>query len=859
MKKVRFVLVLPILAGVLTGCSLEAQPSSTALITAVNYEDKTGITYQSDDEFWTPGRPSDDKGGGPRRYKERRRISKGDYKPTWAAVQNRLGISLLEHQGAAFSGEKKSVAYFRDNWLQKQYADITMGTVAAINNYSVAGSKETILDLKPYLDETKFTDDGEIDPNHVGRLPHFAKFLHDNPSIVMSILTAKHSHPEKGAIYYVPYCDGFNDLEKLPNIRADYIQRLLDDTIVEDNPKNYWDTNPEVLIKGNKGKLEKHYIPFCVDSENNAPAYIVEVPKVDPNTGAITTEEIAKKPVENIIVRQNKLIEAGEASSKKLAEDFRKYIDERYEDSVGNSNPFTNHYSDLFLGQNACYDADEMIALMRLMKVSGKTIFGEDCKKEMVPFLPRQFSNQYSTTIYNWAAQMFGVRGLESRNGYLYLRGNTNYGGDLDQYDKVHDCRGDEELLTMIEKLQQIYKEGLILQNFDTANAAGTSSGKFADELIIGGGNDYYAGFMTYDFFLTTGSQYNRKVNKEHPEKGSVVLDDDGYVDHYWKAPQYAENQRDYLYRPILPPVTAWDVDGDGQFKPNENIDGYFQFSESWRAVKTSAMCLNAKLAKNPKKLEVAFKLIDYVFSKDGQILFNFGPYEDGYIYDYGDVYDPDNLLNHDADIDAADDWYYYDYLGDRIPVITPNAANEHLTKNSYARTFIGATLPFGYVKMCGVDYELADGKEPFKPDLPDDYIGRTQGIISQINNSVNVGTFRHVLSGKEELNPGRYNQGFYHVVPSAFFLTKGQTSGIAELLDKNKLGSMFTDNDQTNFNIWDSYVMGTKSSIAPELKDYLKTVNGAWQLPKLVAYYQDAYEIMAEPKGKNGGYVYGK
>lgn len=799
----------------LVGCNLEVNPTGAALMTAINYEGDSRIVYNMDDDYSTPTYhdpvTGKDYGG--------KSLAKGDYKPVFTALQNRLSINMLEHQAAANSGDKKSVAYFRDNWMTKTYADMSMGTVYDINNYSVAGNSETILDLKPYIDQTEFDEETYEITKH-GPLDNIATFLHDNPGVKMSIITAKHSHPDQGAIYYVPYCDGFNDLEKAPIMRADYVERLLDDDPDKQDPNYQFSSNKTILGVQGRARYTQHFEPCYEDEAGIAPSYTVSIPNVDEDGKDINPEiptiEFKKNKTNNIISLQNSLITSGEATSYELAKQFRAYIDKRYpQGKNGEKFIFGDKYSDLFLGYRACYDTDELVALMRLVKVSSQTLFpGKE--KEMVPMMPRNCDNMRASDLYRWAGQLFGVRGLDSRiNSYLYISGSVNYGDEYGKYGAIHDARGSGDMLELLHKLKDLYDEGLILQNFDDMTATDDPKGNFANNLLYSGGSDSKAGFMLYDYPKDLNDWNRFETSEKDPLKPCV-----------WVTPQgkSKENGHPYNLRAVVGAIAHWQVDPTATGEAGYE---WMPFTESWASIKTSALCLNAKLPQNPEKLAAAFKLIDYVYGDEGRFLYNFGPWEEGYITEKAGKAQLDDKYNPDPKVD------YIEYQGKRYPRFTPNALDQNLTISGISRKFMGTTIPFGFIKLNAVNYQTMEEKT-------------TRLGVDVINKAIAAGTFKHVLIGPEtETQEEDYTKPFYQIVPSAFFLTKGQSSAISALLNKDKLGSMFTDSSSSNFNIWDALIMGKETRNAVTLDNY-KDKMYEWGVRKLETYYQDAFEIMS-------------
>ena len=668
---------------------------------AINYDGaNTGLKYNKDDSYQTP------KGT---------EIRKGDFKPVWQTLQKELNFTAVVDEAA---DAEKSVNYFKANWQTKRYADLACGNVSDIVNFSVLGDSETILDISQYMEY----------------LPNFAKFLEENPIVRQSITTTKYGANDKPAIYYFPYFDGFADLEKMTLVRADWIRILLDSTNVA------FDTNAD--LAGNAV-----YTPTVADA-----AYDVTVPV---SMESKETKVISKKAVKNIIEQQNELIAAGQGTSEKLVAQYRQYITDRY------GNAFANK-SDLFLGVDSCYDADEMIALMRLVKVSPKALTGNENTK-MIGFVPREYNNQRIADLYRWAGQLWGVRGVESRSGYLYIDSNN----------KIHDVRGEEKATAMLENLNKLYQEGLILQDFHDKENVGVTNGKFAEKIVVGG-NAEYAGFMEYDYSQTQGA---------------------------WNDKAGSKGVEGYDFRPILGGVSKWD---------SASTTGYIHFTESWRSVKNQALCLDADLAKDNDKLMRALALCDYFWSAEGQQLNSFGPESEGYT---------SGTFNYQGREVAQFTQATLDQLND------PNIGNGNYT--NYLRQYVGATLPVGYIKEQGMEYQCTSEN--------------AKNGLAIINKAIEVGTYKHVECKLTE-------DPFFTIVPSAFPLSKGDATILTDINDSSTLGSINSNGSTSAWCLWDDYVMyGFNNTEKGTLTaaQYLTTVNETWTLGRLVNIYQNAYDLM--------------
>lgn len=282
----------------------------------------------------------------------------------------------------------------------------------------------------------------------------------------------------------------------------------------------------------------------------------VEVVTKDGNS----TEKVTKDydTAGNIIAKMN---DAGSMSGVDAVNMLRKYIDEAYGGYYGTTR------SDLFCGQNAAWDADELVALLRCVTSNAQTLNGTDTIEGL--FSREDNNNQRRVDMFRFAGSLFGVRGLESRQDYLYV-GNDN---------KLHDARQEEATYVAIERMNNMAKEGLISTSFIN-NSEESSATMLENDL----------GFMHYDY-----NQTQTVYNKSKLQEGEK-------------------------YMAVMVPVARWD-DGTGE--------QFMRFTESWRSVKTDGWAISAAgVEGNTDKLNAALSLINYAFSEEGQILMSYGPEE---------------------------------------------------------------------------------------------------------------------------------------------------------------------------------------------------------------------------------------
>lgn len=437
----------------------------------------------------------------------------GDLKPTWVEVENLLKIKIEDkYQG---NSAAKEFEYWKERLTD---VDVVSGTASTLTEYGEQGS---IVNIGEYLD----------------RMPNFKAYLEANPIVRLSIT----GNTSNGAIYFSPYFDGVNDIERMPLMRVDMVQKLLDGE------------GAFAADKSNKtaAPVYQPYMPTSGKVE-------VEVVKLD-GSG---TEKIAKDydAAGNIIETMNKYDSMDGVAAVNM---LRDYIDQAYNGYYGTER------SNLFIGQNAAWDADELVALLRCVVANPQTLNGTDSIQGL--FSREDDNNQRRVDMFRFAGHLFGVRGLESRQDYLY------FGTD----GKLHDARQEEDTYKALERMNAMAKEGLLSENF-----MNTAEGKTKTYL------EQDLGFMHYDYNQTQ-TLYNDPSQK--------VFD---------------EGEK---YMAVMVPVACWQ---DGT-----NGGNYMRFTESWRSVKTDGWGISVKgVAGDEDKLNAALKLIDYAYSPEGMILMSYGP-----------------------------------------------------------------------------------------------------------------------------------------------------------------------------------------------------------------------------------------
>jgi len=440
----------------------------------------------------------------------------GDLKPTWVEMEKILsektGNEVSFENKYQGNGASKEFEYWK---AQLDQVDMVTGTAATLTEYGVAGN---LINLSDYMD----------------KLPNFKAYMEANPIVRLSIT----GDTKTGSIYFAPYFDGVNDIEKMPLMRVDYLQKLLD----------------------GEGAFEAE---TCKDLA--APVYQPYMPtegkvEIESLNADGTATQVLTKDYDaygNIIAKMN---EKGVMSGVEAVNMLREYIDKTYGGYYGTTR------SNLFMGYDAAWDVDEMVALLRCVVANPSSLNGKDSIQGL--FAREENNGSRRADLVRFAGILFGVRGLESRSDYLYV--GTD--GDL------HDARLDAASYEALSRMHDMAAEGLISKDFIDKAETSSTKNYLPEDL----------GFMSYDYNQTQ-TILNSKLD---------------------------EGEK---YMAIMVPVAKWQDGTEGGV--------FMRFTESWRSVKTDAWAISkAGVGNDAAKLDAALALIDYAFSDEGQILMSYGP-----------------------------------------------------------------------------------------------------------------------------------------------------------------------------------------------------------------------------------------
>ena len=556
----------------------------------------------------------------------------GDLLPVWKTFEKKVGVTIKEASGYGSDNDNTNYdTLSQANWMSEvdpsRKVDLFYNSTSNINKAGAAGAAVNLLD-------------------HLDVMPNFAKYLNDNPTI-------KKVLQQSDRIYYTPYFDGYNNIERMFVVDTNMVKTVLDQVVNDkDTVKN----------QGNNanGIATASFEPFMDANYNYKDATTTVV--VSKNAKA---QNLTIKQTTNIIKQQNEAMRSATgASGADLRAQLRAYLDAAFEGQIGEGKLYPN-YSDIFVSESAAYNTDELIALMRVIKASSELITG-DANTEIEILCPR---GQDKSRVQNvmMFMKVFGIQGMDGEAEMLYYDADGN----------INDAASTKATYTALNYLSQLYDEGLVMGDF--YKTAASNDGTAYTKKYFGhtSANPGY-GFMLYDF-CATQAQMNTK-------------DEDGVGTADSARKEQFENQSVTGIMPILSPLTYWATESGANAKDDELSDRthktLIRYEESNRALKSNAWMIPA----TSDNVEDACKLMDFLFSREGQIINDFGPsqYWDG----------------------GMDNSFYY--FNEITPSFSTRMKNLISTSGkdfwTTLRNYIGANHGIGYVRSATLNY-LATNK----------------------------------------------------------------------------------------------------------------------------------------------------
>ena len=584
---------------------------SKGLDICINYSGSEGITLRGSAVF---------------NPVENTNYSQGDLLPTWKAFQTNLNTTIRD--AAKYDSSTDDDTY--KNVDSKDYVSQTDSTQKidlfynTTANIEAMGSAGKAVDLLQYVNQ--------------GKMPAFKAWLDANPTMAKAITKG-------GKIYYTPYFDGYQDVERMFVMDTNVTKAVLD-------AKDFTDFDDTKSGKGGADNTlkEAKYTPY-MDDEYNYRARTTTVPCLDGDK----VVNIDIKQTKNIILLQNELLANG-CTGKQLAEQFRTYLNAAFGDYIGTGKLFEN-YSDIFVSESAAYNADELVALMRVVKANPGVVTG-DKNSEVVGLFPRGLENNRVDNIADFM-QIWGVQGMTSKNEMLYFDANG----------KLNDAASTMQTYDALDNMIALYSEGLILEQFWN-NQGGKKNKTFHLDKYFGKKSDGSGyGLLMYDYIAATGAM-NTKVDG--------IGTDDSTRNGGFKDTSVTG------VRSILPPLAYWATTSD--FNVNQKLTDktgktLLRYTEENRSLKKNSWCIPTA----SDNIEGAIRLMDYLFTLEGTQIQDFGPSQLGY-------------------------WNLGTIAGTEAPIMTPEIKT-WIGKSgkdfwTFMRAYVGSTHGIGHVRETAIQIQ---------------------------------------------------------------------------------------------------------------------------------------------------------
>ncbi len=538
-------------------------------------------------------------------------LVKGNLLPAWKAMGESLNMNIVDNTRTS---EKDSKAEWQTYLDEGSFGGIDLIMVDGTNSITAANSGKLI------------SIDSLI---QAGKLPNFKAWLDQNGGVEGTTWSTLRS--DDGKVYYLPYFDGMDNLEKMWLMNQDYIEKLLDG----DLPANL-DT---------KEAETSNFQPQVPEMNNEPIAISVNGVKEENLITVNYTKE------QNVIYLQNN---ASTKNGKTYVEILRKYIDDVYGKYIGEGKVYSKR-SEIFTSEAACYNADDLIALMRCMVNNPQFLTGTN---QLYAFAPRNGEGNRLKQLVEFT-NIWAAKGVSSESSRLYF----------DKYGVLRDARTEEYSYTNLDNLHELYNEGFFPGNFYTGYGQNVKT-EWRSNLMKTG-----QVFALYDYNATT-----------------VAFNADSMEG-------YASNMV-----AMLPPVAAWDAgENSGEYK-------YFHFSEDNRALKKGGWAIPA----DSDNIDGACMLMDFLWMPEGNDIQDYGPNNTNYRaavtkYDEKGMRIADPVGTIDLKGEPVVRW--------SDNVINAKIGSDSFKSgwNNFCQKYIGATSSVGHVRSDGVDLQTttsAVGKE---------------------------------------------------------------------------------------------------------------------------------------------------
>ncbi len=530
-------------------------------------------------------------------------LIKGNILPSWQAIAKNLNGTIEDVTDVSKKDAKAEWAAYNED-INKGFGGIDLIMVDGMGSshgYTTAVNNGKLQDIGALVE--------------AGKLPNFKTWLDTQGGLDGALWRSMKA--ANGKVYFLPYFDGYNNVEKMWLMNQAYIEKLLDtDEVAGLSESPAKGTNPGAF-------------QAAVPSMTNE--------KIDLGGGKSVTVTYSKSAV----AKQNEL---STKNGKTYVQSLREHLQDVYGKYVGQGKLYAK-YSEIFTSQYACYNADDLIALMRCVVNNAQYLTGKD--QNLYAFVPRTGEGNRLKQMTEFM-NIWGQRGVSAESGKLYFDNEGN----------LHDMRIEDSSYENLDRLNVLYNEGFFPAEFIGGNGAVKT--EWRAQCVKEGTT-----FALYDYNATS-TVYNSDVNKN--SVSDMIA--------------------------MLPPVVNWN---DG-----EASTGYYHFTEDNRSLKTGGWAMPVTA-----DVDAACAVADYLWMPEGADIQDYGPNDTNYRaavtqYDANGnrVAGAGTMKVNGQDVVKWSDKVLNASLGET------NNDKFQGNWNNFMRGYVGSTQGVGHLRSDGVDYQ---------------------------------------------------------------------------------------------------------------------------------------------------------
>lgn len=611
MKKILNVLAVSAIVGIgltaATSCTGSEDPLSGVDVNVhyVNGSTHMGVSYREDTQTTGLGGET---------------LQQGKLLPTWSAIGTNLDLNIRDAADYSLGVSDEWDYYIQNGFKTSKKRNIDL-MMADGNKSATAANSGLLYSIDELMDQ--------------GLLPNFKNWLETKGGGKNGANWASMKSTD-GKVYYTPYFAGeYGTVEKNFMFNVDMVKWLLDDN------SDAWERKPKAVTYDTATILKDSKFQPHIESRSKE--------KIHVSVNGVKTE-VEVDYSSNAIEKQNAKATKNGVS---LVEALKDHIDKSYGHLIGEGDgKIYKTRSEIFTSEAACYNADDLVALMRCVKTNPKYLTGEDT---VVVMANRAAAANRQVQILQLAS-IWGLKGLAGEKEKLYY----------DKNGELQDARTDEATYTALNDLHELYEEGMFPSEYYKGLNGSTDGDTYRKTYMLSGQL-----FMMYDFNAGT-TAFNSDANSD---------------------------SKTHDFQACMPPVAKWDAGDCGE-------NTYFHYTEDILALKSGGYCI----PKTCDNLEAACKIMDYTWCDEGADLQDYGPNTTSYRMGVTTYDDNGNRVQNNYNETSNPTGGTMSLGGSAFCVMFSKNVSDNPTFkkgwNDFCRMMIGSTHGVGHQRSAGMDIQ---------------------------------------------------------------------------------------------------------------------------------------------------------